>query len=515
MAQRSPPYENRVRSNSGAGGMGSFAGENPSGTWTLNICDFFNADQGNFGVATLYFSSPTDADLSLSVTASDTTPEIGSNVLLTYSVTNSGGAAATGVTVDIPLPSGLIFNSQTGTGSYNSATGLWTLPASLANGSVTSITLNAAVQSTGSYTIDSEITASGQNDPDSTVNNGSTNEDDDVSLTLAPTPSSIPPSLSCPIADQFTLLWGAPGSTNGWTAGSLNNSYTAGGETIAFAVTGDTNRFIARTFNGSSLQTPVSTTQFANGATAGEHGIVMNVDYAAVTESVLTTITLGTAGTGVGQLQFQLLDIDNGTWVDRITIMGSLNGNPVAPVLTSSGSNTVNPPDELIGTAGAPTGNPAGNTTVTFQNAVDTVTFTYDNASPTANPASQVISMQKLVMCPSLSADITAVKSVAVYDPANLGLYMTPGNEVEYRITVVNSATASAAADNIDISDTLPETVQFVSATTTGFTGGAFGSPALPAANTDCVGGACVIRYSGGTLPINTTGEIIVRALIK
>jgi len=92
---------------------------------------------------------------------------------------------------------------------------------------------------------------------------------------------------------------------------------------------------------------------------------------------------------------------------------------------------------------------------------------------------------------------------------------MTPGNEVLYRITVENSASAGADATDIDLSDTLPDNVRFVSATTTGFTGGAFDAPALPAANTDCVGGACVIRYSGATLPINTTGEIQVRALIK
>jgi len=119
---------------------------------------------------------------------------------------------------------------------------------------------------------------------------------------------------------------------------------------------------------------------------------------------------------------------------------------------------------------------------------------------------------------PSISqatVDLTAVKSVEVYDPANIGLYMIPGNEVLYRITVTSSSSSTVEAQDIDLSDTLPDNVRFVSATTTGFTGGAFGSPALPAANTDCISGACVIRYSGATLPIDTTGEIQVRALIK
>ena len=113
------------------------------------------------------------------------------------------------------------------------------------------------------------------------------------------------------------------------------------------------------------------------------------------------------------------------------------------------------------------------------------------------------------------TVDLTAVKSVEVYDPLNQGLYMIPGNEVLYRITVTSGATSTVEAQDIDLSDTLPDNVRFISATTTGFTGGAFGSPALPAANTDCVGGACVIRFSGATLPVDTVGEVQVRALIK
>ena len=113
------------------------------------------------------------------------------------------------------------------------------------------------------------------------------------------------------------------------------------------------------------------------------------------------------------------------------------------------------------------------------------------------------------------SVDLNAVKTVEVYDPANVGLYMTPGNEVLYKIIVTNESTSTVEAQDIDLSDTLPENVRFVSATTTGFTAGSFGSPALPTANTDCDSGACIIRYSGASLAIDTTGEVIVRALIK
>ena len=92
---------------------------------------------------------------------------------------------------------------------------------------------------------------------------------------------------------------------------------------------------------------------------------------------------------------------------------------------------------------------------------------------------------------------------------------MTPGNEILYKITVNNSAAATAVASDINISDTLPDNLTFVSATSTGFTGGAFNSPVLPASNTDCTGGNCVISFAGGSLPQDSTGEIIVRAIIQ
>ena len=92
---------------------------------------------------------------------------------------------------------------------------------------------------------------------------------------------------------------------------------------------------------------------------------------------------------------------------------------------------------------------------------------------------------------------------------------MTPGNDVLYRITVVNADTSSAAADDVDISDTLPENLVFISATTTGFTSGAFGNPDLPAANQDCEATPCIINFEDGTVEIDSTAEIQVIARIK
>ncbi|MBL4854639.1 MAG: DUF11 domain-containing protein [Robiginitomaculum sp.] len=113
------------------------------------------------------------------------------------------------------------------------------------------------------------------------------------------------------------------------------------------------------------------------------------------------------------------------------------------------------------------------------------------------------------------TVNISAVKSVEVFDPGALGLYMVPGNEILYTITVINGAASEASASGIDLTDILPDNLEFISATTTGFTGGNFDTPDLPAINTDCAAGVCIIRFHGANLAINTTGEIIIRALIK
>jgi uncharacterized repeat protein (TIGR01451 family) len=493
-----------------------FDGQNPNGTWTMTICDDYTGETGTYFPAELIFTPSTGADLSLSALATPGTIAPGNSVTLDFTVSSAGPQNST-PTAQINLPAGLTFVSSAGDGSYNNTTGVWTIGSGLTPGTPRTLSITASAISTGIYTATAEILSSNRADPDSTPNNGVTTEDDYATATVSVQPSTIPPELSCPIAERFTHNWTAPGTTNGWTSGSLTNSYVANTHPIGITMTNNTNRFIPRNFNGTNIQTPVSNQQFATGANAGEYGVVMNVDYAATTENVLTTMTFGVPGEGLGAVQFQLLDIDLGTWTDQIIISGSLNGTPVSPILTPGTANAVTAADTFTGTAGSATGTSGGDTTITFQNSVDTVTFLYQNSNSAANPIAQVISLQKLVMCPPRVADVSAVKTVEVYDPSNLGLYMTPGNEVLYRITVTNSNTATAQADDIDISDTLPTNLRFVSATTTGFTGGAFGTPALPPANTDCgaTPNPCVVRFSGATVPINATGEIIVRALIK
>ena len=195
-----------------------------------------------------------------------------------------------------------------------------------------------------------------------------------------------------------------------------------------------------------------------------------------------------------------------------MTITGSLDGTAATPTLTGAAFNTVSG-NTVVGTAGADSTSGAGNAEVVFTSAVDQFTIQYDNGpSAPANPAAQIMSFfANFRVCPPLVADLSAVKSVEIADPGQ-GLYMTPGNEVIYKITVTNGSDATTSADNIDIADTLPDNLTFLSASITGFTGGTLSEPT---AQTDCTGGNCVVSLTGASLPEDQSAEIRVRVRIQ
>ena len=65
------------------------------------------------------------------------------------------------------LPTGYTYVSDTGTGAYVPATGLWTIGA-LAAGATASLDITATVLGSGSYSNSAEVTAATQTDTDST-----------------------------------------------------------------------------------------------------------------------------------------------------------------------------------------------------------------------------------------------------------------------------------------------------------------------------------------------------------
>ncbi len=139
--------------------------------------------------ATLAITPLGTADLSLTLSVSNPTPNVGGAVVFTVTVRNAGPSAATGVTATDLLPAGYTYtgddSASTGT-TYASGTGLWTIGA-LASGASIALNLTVTVNAAGSYTNAAQVTASDQTDPDSTPNNGiGKGEDDEASLATSP-----------------------------------------------------------------------------------------------------------------------------------------------------------------------------------------------------------------------------------------------------------------------------------------------------------------------------------------
>lgn len=116
------------------------------------------------------------------------------------------------------------------------------------------------------------------------------------------------------------------------------------------------------------------------------------------------------------------------------------------------------------------------------------------------------------------AAAVTANKTVAVVatNPVNCatdalaGGFATPGACVEYVISATNAAGASATATAIAISDVLPDEVQWVAATQSGFT--AAGTLTNPAVG--CTTG-CTVSLTGASLAPGVTGTVTIRALVR
>ena len=144
-------------------------------------------------------------DLELTKTVNTTTPTINGDVTYTITVVNKGPSPATGVTVSDLLQTGQTFKSATATvGSYNSATGAWTI-GNLAVGQtvrldvVTTVTVSTPIRNYA------QIATANEEDIDSTPGNNSTTEDDD-DATLIQAAKKIDLELTKSVSNQSPVV---------------------------------------------------------------------------------------------------------------------------------------------------------------------------------------------------------------------------------------------------------------------------------------------------------------------
>ncbi|MFE1196134.1 isopeptide-forming domain-containing fimbrial protein [Streptomyces olivaceoviridis] len=125
------------------------------------------------------------ADLTVAKAADATTVTVGQTVTYRITVLNTGPNDATAVTVTDQLPDGLAFLSAEGPGSYDPATGQWTV-GDLAVSAAPTLVLRAKATKAGRIGNTATATAN-EKDPDTT------NNTDTVSVCVEPAPSCCDP----------------------------------------------------------------------------------------------------------------------------------------------------------------------------------------------------------------------------------------------------------------------------------------------------------------------------------
>ena len=162
------------------------------------------------------FEFAEQADLALIKTVNDSTPNVGDDVTFTITLTNLGPDTATAVQVTDLLPAGLTFVSATPSqGSYNSATGLWTV-GSVTTAAPQTLTLTATVVSPVAQTNTATISDADQFDPNPGNNSASSTETpQQADLALTKTVSDPTPNVGDQVTFTVTLTNNGPDAATG------------------------------------------------------------------------------------------------------------------------------------------------------------------------------------------------------------------------------------------------------------------------------------------------------------
>jgi uncharacterized repeat protein (TIGR01451 family) len=162
------------------------------------------------------------ADLGVTKTVSNATPNVGNTITFTVTLTNHGPSTATGVTVQDSLPSGLTFVSALpSTGTYDAPSGVWTV------GTVTTATpqtlqIQATVVSSGATTNTASISHSDAADTDTSNNSASATETpQQADLALTKNVSNATPIVGSNITFTVTLSNGGPNPATNVTVTDL------------------------------------------------------------------------------------------------------------------------------------------------------------------------------------------------------------------------------------------------------------------------------------------------------
>ncbi len=416
------------------------------------------------------------ADIAVTKTVDNATPNLGSNVTFTVTAVNNGPSNATGVAVSDVLPVGLIFvSSLASVGTYSAGTGTWTI-GPLANGATATLQIVATVNTTSTVMNTATKSAEDQPDPNlandtfsvsvagqaadiainKSVDNATPNVGSNVTFTITATNNGASNATGVAVTDLLpaglTLVTATPSAgtsyvpgTGIWTIGNLANAATATLQIVA-TVGGTTTVINTATKTAENQPDPNPGNNAASVSVAGQSAdiaVTKIVDFA--TPNVGNSVTFTVSATNNGP--------SNATGVAVTDVLP-----PGLTLLLATPSTGSYNPATGVWTIG----NLANTATATLQltamvTTANTVTNTAAKTAedqPDANPGNNAASASVT----GQSADIAVTKTVNIATP-NLG-----GN-VTFTVTATNNGPSNATG--VAATDVLPAGLAFVSSTVT------------------------------------------------
>ena len=414
--------------------------------------------------------TPQRADLVVTKTVSNATPNVGDQINFTVTLTNAGPNAATGVELEDLLPNGLtLVSSMPSQGDYDPGTGVW-IVGTVAPATPQTLTIDARVVSAQASTNTATITGADQFDPNTANNEASVTETpQQADLAVTKTVSDATPNVGDQITFTITLTNSGPSNASGIQVTDLlptgltlvtddpsQGTYTPGTgvwDVGAVAGAGSASLTITATVDGPDVQTNTATItasdQFDpntgnNSASATETpqraDLVITKAVSNSTPNLGDTITYILAvdnsgpNTGTGVIVTDMLPTgvtfvsDNpsqGSY-DDVTGIWTVGTVAVAATPTLTITVTVNSVNQIVNTA-----------TVAGDQFDPNLTNNTDSTSTDAQ-----------------AADLAVLKTVS--DP-------TPnvGDQVTFTVTVIN--TGPNTATGVQVTDLLPAGLTFVS----------------------------------------------------
>ncbi len=408
-----------------------------------------------------------DANLAITKTVDDASPEVGSNVTFTLTATNNGPSTAQSVSVADALPAGLTFVSATPAAPYNAGTGTWTV-GNLASGASATLDIVATVTAPGA--IDNTAVASSPTfDPTpadnttlATVNGREANLvvtktvddttpalDADVTFTVTVTNSGPDAASGVSVADALpaglTLVSATP-STGSYAAGVWTVGNMANGASAAMSIVATVTTHIAVTNTATASSTTYDPIPGNNAASASVNvpdadvALTKSVDNATpdVGDNVTFTVTVTNNGPNTAQAVSVQDALPVGlTYVSSNPSAGTYNSGTGAWTignLTNGATVTL----DIVATVTVPAArtNTATATSTTFD------PFAGDNSDAETVDARD--------------ADLAVSKSVDTATPSF-------GGQVTFLVTVTNAGPDTSSG--VSVADPLPPGLSLVTAT--------------------------------------------------